>query len=94
MKTITKTILLISVLLVGTSSAFAAHFKLVNDTTQQVRIHTGSGVVSMNKRGGMTSITCTAGRKVYTAPKGIKDRFLFKVTSDMCNKTVKLSKYM
>lgn len=71
-----------------------AYFKLVNDTNQKMRIHTGSGVVSLNKRGGSTSITCRPGRKVYTAPRGSKDKFLFKVTSSMCGKTVKLSKYM
>lgn len=71
-----------------------AHFKLINDTNQKVRIHTGYGVVSLNKRGGSTSITCRPGKKVYTAPRGSKDKFLFKVTSSMCGKTVKLSKYM
>lgn len=71
-----------------------AHFKLVNDTNTKVRIHTGYGVVSLNKRGGSTSITCRPGKKVYTAPRGSKDRFLFKVTSSMCGKTVKLSKYL
>lgn len=71
-----------------------AYFKLVNDTNQKVRIHTGYGVVSLNKRGGSTSITCRPGKKVYTAPRGSKDKFLFKVTSSMCGKTVKLSKYM
>jgi hypothetical protein len=71
-----------------------AHFKLVNDTNTKIRIHTGYGVVSLNKRGGSTSITCRPGKKVYTAPRGTKDKFLFKVTSSMCGKTVKLSKYM
>ncbi|OJJ18162.1 hypothetical protein BKI52_25365 [marine bacterium AO1-C] len=71
-----------------------AFFKLVNDTNQKIRIHTGSGVVSLNKRGGSTSITCKPGRKIYTAPRGTKDKFIFKVTSSMCGKTVKLSKYL
>ncbi|WP_299462541.1 hypothetical protein [uncultured Microscilla sp.] len=71
-----------------------AHFKLVNDTGNKVRIHTGYGVVSLNKRGGSTSVTCRPGKKVYTAPRGSKDKFLFKVTSGMCGKTVKLSKYL
>ena len=70
-----------------------ASFKLLNDTQNKIRIHTGSGVVSLNK-GGSTSISCDSGRKIYTAPNGSKDDFIFEVKSNMCGKTIKLSDYL
>ncbi len=70
-----------------------ASMKIKNDTGSKIRIHTGSGVVTLQK-GSSTSISCKVGKKVHTAPKGVKDKFLFKITSKMCGKTVKLSKYL
>ncbi len=78
---------------VSTENHVTSSFKILNDTGSKVRIHTGSGVVSLNK-GGSTSVSCSTGKKVYTAPNGSKDKFLFKIESSMCGKTVKLSKYM
>lgn len=68
-----------------------ASFKLVNDTGKKVSIHTGSGFVSLNK-GGSTSITCTMGKEVRWADSGKKGDVIFKISSDHCGKTLKLSK--
>jgi len=70
-----------------------ASFSLVNDTKEKVSIHTGSGFVSLNK-GSKTSITCNTGKEVRWASKGKKGDVIFKITSDMCGKTLKLSKLM
>ena len=79
-----------------TSTEFVApqaSIKLLNDTGKAVRIHTGSGIVKLNK-GGSTSFTCKPGKKVHTAKSGKKVKFLFKVTSSMCGNTVRLSEFM
>ncbi|MBV1924507.1 MAG: hypothetical protein KUG68_10825 [Flavobacteriaceae bacterium] len=70
-----------------------ASFSLVNDTKEKVSIHTGSGFVSLNK-GSKTSITCNTSKEVRWASKGKKGDVIFKITSDMCGKTLKLSKLM
>lgn len=62
---------------------------LINDTSEKLKIHTGSGSVSLNPRGGKTSFSCNPGKKVKADGKVI-----FKVTDDMCGKTIKLSKYL
>ena len=84
-----KKTLLITLALIPTIS-FAANIKLVNDTSRSMSIHTGSGVVKMNK-GGSTSFTCKPGKKVHTAKSGMKKNFIFKIESKHCGKTVKLS---
>mgnify|MGYP000415695237 CR=1 FL=1 len=68
-------------------------FKLLNDTGSKIRIHTGSGVVTLNNRSS-TSISCNNGRKIYTSPNGNKGDFIFEVDDSMCGKTIKLSKYL
>lgn len=73
--------------------SFAGNIKLINDTKNPIRIHTGSGIVKMNK-GGSTSFTCKPGKKVHTAESGTKKDFIFKVESKHCGKTVKLSSVM
>ncbi|WP_432412366.1 hypothetical protein [Rasiella sp. SM2506] len=70
-----------------------ASFKLVNDTGDKVSIYTGSGFVSLNK-GGSTSITCNTGKEVRWAKSGKKGDVIFKISSDHCGKTVKLSEYL
>lgn len=70
-----------------------ASFSLVNDTKEKISIHTGSGFVSLNK-GSKTSITCKTGKEVRWASKGKKGDVIFKITSDMCGKTLKISKLM
>ncbi len=68
--------------------------KILNDTDDEVKIHTGSGVVSLNPKGGSTSISCNPGTKIYTAPNGSKKDLIFEVEDSMCGTTVKLSKYL
>lgn len=70
-----------------------ASFSLVNDTKEKVRIYTGSGFVSLNK-GSKTSITCNTGKEVRWGTDGKKGAVIFKITSEMCGKTVKLSKHL
>lgn len=68
-------------------------FKILNDTGKDIQIHTGSGVVEINK-GSSTSVTCEAGREIRQANKGKKGEVIFVVDDSMCGKTVKLSKYL
>lgn len=68
--------------------------KILNDTDNEMKIHTGSGVVTLNANGGSTSISCNVGTKIYTAPNGSKKDLLFEIDDSMCDKTVKLSKYL
>ncbi|WP_128755157.1 hypothetical protein [Aquimarina sediminis] len=68
-------------------------FSLVNDTKEKVSIHTGRGFVTLNK-GSKTSITCNTGKEIRWANSGRKGDVIFKITSDMCGKTVKLSKFL
>lgn len=68
-------------------------FSLINDTKDKVTIHTGTGVVSLNK-GSKTSIGCNVGKKVCWAEKGVKKEVIFEITDDMCGKTLKLSELM
>lgn len=70
-----------------------ASFSLINDTKEKVSIYTGSGFVSLNK-GSKTSISCKVGKEVYWAEKGKKKSVIFKIKSDMCGKTLKLSKLL
>lgn len=68
-------------------------FKILNDTDNDVQIHTGSGFVELNK-GSSTSLTCEAGREIRQANKGKKGDVIFTVDDSMCGKTIKLSKYL
>lgn len=65
-------------------------FSLINDTKDKVSIHTGTGFVSLNK-GSKTSIGCNVGKEVRWAESGKKGDVVFKITKDMCGKTLKLS---
>lgn len=38
-------------------------YKIVNDTDEKVRIHTGYGETTLNPKGGSTSVTCSPGKK-------------------------------
>lgn len=67
--------------------------KILNDTDDEVRIHTGTGVVTLQKNGS-TSISCEVGKEIRTAPNGTKKDLLFEVEESMCGTTVKLSKYL
>ncbi|PHS66884.1 MAG: hypothetical protein COB12_05490 [Flavobacterium sp.] len=68
-------------------------FTLINDTKEKVSIYTGSGFVTLNK-GSKTNITCKVGKEVRWAEKGMKKDVIFKIKSDMCGETLKLSKLM
>lgn len=73
--------------------AVSSSFSLINDTKDKVSIHTGTGFVSLNK-GAKTSISCAAGKEVRWADSGKKGDIIFKITEDMCGKTLKLSDLM
>ena len=68
----------------------ASSFSLINDTKDKVSIHTGTGFVSLNK-GSKTSIGCNVGKEVCWAESGKKRDVIFKITKDICGKTLKLS---
>lgn len=68
-------------------------FTLINDTKDKVTIHTGSGIVSLNK-GGKTSISCNVGKEVCWAENGKKLGVIFKIQDAHCGQTVKLSSVM
>lgn len=85
-----KLITMAAVLVALPALSLAANVKLINDSKHAMSIHTGSGIVKMNK-GGSTSFTCKTGRKVYIAKNGKKAGELFTVKSEHCGKTIKLS---
>lgn len=68
-------------------------FTLINDTKEKVSIYTGTGFVSLNK-GSKTSIGCNVGKEVCWAESGKKKDVIFKITKEMCEKTLKLSALM
>ncbi|WP_055434644.1 hypothetical protein [Lacinutrix algicola] len=74
-----------------TEIAIAGSFSLVNDTKEKVSIYTGTDFVSLNK-GSKTSISCNVGKEVRWANKGKKGDVIFKIKSEMCGETIKLSK--
>lgn len=65
------------------------YYKIVNDTDDKVKIHTGYGTTTLNPNGGSTSVRCETGKKVK-----VDGDVIFEVSSDMCGETVKLSEYM
>lgn len=66
-----------------------SRFKIVNDTDEKVKIHTGYGTTTLNPRGGSTSVSCTSRKKVK-----VEGDVIFEITSDLCGTTVKLSEYL
>lgn len=74
---------------VETVETTGSSFKLINDTSNKVKVHTGSGETTLNPKGGSTSISCKSGKNVKANGKVI-----FKISEDLCGKTVKLSSYM
>jgi hypothetical protein len=75
------------------NSSIGGSFKILNDTGNDVQIHTGSGFIELNK-GASTSLTCEAGKEIRSANKGKKGDVIFTVDESMCGKTVKLSTYL
>lgn len=88
-----NSIILLSILALTPVASFAANLKIINDTSSKIRLHTGSGITSLNK-GSSTSFTCKPGKKIYTAKNGTKENFIFKVTSSHCGTSVKLSSFL
>lgn len=76
----------------STEEVYYSSFTLLNDTKEAVSVHTGSGFVTLQK-GSKTSISCNVGKVVSWAESGKKKGVIFKITSDMCGETVKLSNY-
>lgn len=68
--------------------------KIVNDTKEDYRIHTGSGHVTLNHGGGSTSVACEAGRKISHSDGSKAKGLIFTIDESMCGKTVKLSDYL
>ncbi len=75
------------------SNTIESSFTLINDTKDKVSIHTGTGFVSLNK-GSKTSIGCNIGKEVRWAKEGKKGDVIFKIASDHCGKTIKLSEFL
>lgn len=71
-----------------------ASVKIINDTSEDIRIYTGSGHVKLNKRGGSTSVSCSSGKKIYTSDGSRKVDLIFEMESSMCGGTVYLSEYL
>ena len=78
---------------VKTEIVVGESFSLINDFKDKISIHTGTGFVSLNK-GSKTSIGCNVGKEVRWANEGKKGDVIFKITADMCGKTLKLSELM
>ena len=73
-----------------TETVLGESFSLINDSKDKISIHTGTGFVSLNK-GSKTSIGCNVGKEVRWANEGKKGDVIFKISADMCGKTLKLS---
>lgn len=71
-----------------------ASVKIINDTSNDIRIYTGSGHVKLNKRGGSTSVSCSSGKKIYTSDGSSKGDLIFEMESSMCGDVVYLSDYL
>ncbi len=68
--------------------------KIINDTKEDLRIHTGKGIVKLNHRGGSTSVSCDSGRKISLSDGSKATKLLFKIDNSMCGETIKLSDYI
>ena len=62
---------------------------LINDTSEKLSVHTGSGSVSLNPRGGKTSFSCNIGKKVK-----VNGDVVFTISDKHCDETVYLSEYL
>lgn len=78
----------------GIENSVLSSVKIVNDTDQDIRIHTGSGHVMLNHGGGSTSVECEEGRKISYSNGSKATGLIFTIDKSMCGKTVKLSTYI
>lgn len=76
-----------------TEKSVESSISFINDSKDKISIHTGTGFVSLNK-GSKTSIGCNVGKEVRWANEGKKGDVIFKITSEMCGKTLKLSEFV
>jgi len=67
-------------------------FNLKNDTGQNVNIHDGNGITTINS-GSSKSFQKPAGTKFHMAQNGQKGNFLFEVKDGMEGKTFNLSSF-
>lgn len=74
------------------NESMESSISFINDSKDKISIHTGTGFVSLNK-GSKTSIGCNVGKEVRWANEGKKGDVIFKITSEMCGKTLKLSEF-
>ncbi len=75
-----------------TITSIESSITFINDSKEKITIHTGTGIVSLNK-GSKTSIGCNVGKEVCWAENGKKGEIIFKITAEMCGKTFKLSEF-
>ncbi|MCB0477412.1 MAG: hypothetical protein R2799_06630 [Crocinitomicaceae bacterium] len=68
--------------------------KIVNDTKEDLQIHTGSGHVKLIHGGGSTSVSCEEGRKISHSNGSKATGLIFTIDNSMCGKTIKLSQYL
>lgn len=78
----------------GIENPVLSSVKIVNDTDEDIRIHTGSGHVMLNHGGGSTSVECEEGRKISYSNGSKATGLIFTIDNSMCGKTVKLSTYI
>jgi len=71
------------------TSISSGRIVIINDTSEKVTVHTGSGETTLNPRGGRTSFSCNPGKQVK-----VDGNVIFKVSSSMCDTTIKLSDYI
>lgn len=89
MKKIILSLVASSILSVSTVLAGEDNITLLNDTDNKLSVHTGTGSVTLNARGGKTSFSCKVGKSIKVEGKEV-----FKVKETMCGETVKLSTYL
>lgn len=75
-------------------SPYSSSVKIVNDTDNDVMIHTGSGHVKLNHGGGSTSVECEDGKKISYSNGSKATGLIFTIDESMCGKTIKLSTYI
>lgn len=80
--------------MVVSENVLASSLKIINDTDQDIRIHTGSGHVMLNHGGGSTSVSCEPGKKISYSNGSKPLGLIFTIEENMCGKTVKLSTYI
>lgn len=84
--TVAKTVEANNIEVVGTSGG---KITLINDTSEKLSVHTGSGSCSLNPRGGKTSFSCNIGKNVK-----VNGDVIFTIDDSHCGETIELSEYL